>query len=367
MSKKTIGRRSTLGVLGAGLVAAPFIRPSYGQAAWPEQTSVPDILKGSGEVRIATFGGLMQEVQQKAYFEPFEKITGIKVRAFPGSDATKVKAMVETGNVEWDMAQLSRGSIMNLQKRGDYFEKIDYDIVDPGVEAQYRFEYGLEMLVWAQVLAYRTDAFKGAVPSGWADFWDIKKFPGDRAMFGTNSGGWPEMEFALMAAGVPADKLYPIDIDKALASYSKIKKDVFKWWDTGAVPIQLLTDREVTMTTVWNGRMAALQAAGVPAAVSWNQGLLKRDAWGIPKGAKNKVNAMKFVAYSTMAIPQARVCLGIPYGSVNAKSNEYIPAERLAVLPSAPDIKKQLVNYNYDWWIDNREAVIPKFNKWLLS
>ena len=38
------------------------------------------------------------------------------------------------------------------------------------------------MLVWAQVLAYRTDAFKGAVPSGWADFWDTKKFPGDRAL-----------------------------------------------------------------------------------------------------------------------------------------------------------------------------------------
>ncbi len=223
------------------------------------------------------------------------------------------------------------------------------------------------MLVWAQVLAYRTDAFKGAVPSGWADFWDTKKFPGDRALYGTNSGGWPEMEFALMAAGVPPDKLYPLDVDKALASYAKIKKDVFKWWDTGAVPIQLLTDREVTMTSVWNGRMAALQAAGVPAAISWNQGLSKRDAWGIPKGAKNKVNAMKFVAYSTMAIPQARVCLGIPYGSVNAKSNEYIPAERLAVLPSAPEIAKQLVPYNYDWWIENRETVIPKFNKWLLS
>ncbi len=75
-----------------------------------------------------------------------------------------------------DLAQLSRGSIMNLQKRGDYFEKIDYDIVDPGVEKQFRFEYGLEMLIWAQVLAYRTDAFKGAAPSGWADFWDTKKF-----------------------------------------------------------------------------------------------------------------------------------------------------------------------------------------------
>ena len=40
------GRRATLGLLGAGL-AAPFIRPSLAQAAWPEQTTIPDILKGS--------------------------------------------------------------------------------------------------------------------------------------------------------------------------------------------------------------------------------------------------------------------------------------------------------------------------------
>jgi putative spermidine/putrescine transport system substrate-binding protein len=142
---------------------------------------------------------------------------------------------------------------------------------------------------------------------------------------------------------------------------------VVKWWETGAVPPQLLTDREVVMTTVWNGRMAALQEAGVPAAISWSQGLLKRDAWGIPKGAKNKTNAMKFAAYSTMAIPQARVALGIPYGTVNAKSNEYLSPERLRVLPSAPAIKEQLVRYDYDWWIDNADAVIARFNKWLLS
>lgn len=363
---RKLSRRAALRLLGAGL-AAPFIRPSFAQAAWPEVTSIPDALKGSGEVRIATYGGTMQEAQQKAYFEPFEKLSGIKVRPIPGASPTKAKAMVDTKNVEWDLAQLSRGSIMNLQKTGDYFEKIDYSLVDDGVGKEYRFEYGLEMLVWAQVLAYRTDLFKGAVPQGWADFWDTKKFPGDRAMYGTTSGGWPEMEFALMAAGVPPDKLYPLDIDKALASYSKIKKDVVKWWDTGAVPTQLLTDREVAMTTVWNGRMAAIQAAGVPAAISWKQGLSKRDAWGIPKGARNKANAMKFVAYSTMAIPQARIAFAIPYGSVNEGSNKYIPPERQAVLPSSPEIKKQLVNYNYDWWIANREVVIPKFNKWLLS
>jgi len=365
-SPPRFSRRAVLGLVGAGL-AAPFIRPSRADTPWPEQNSIPDSLKGSGEVRIATFGGTMQETQAKAYFEPFEKLSGITVRAFPGSSPAKIKAMVETGSVDWDMAQLSRGSILNLQKHGDYFERIDYGLVDDGVGPEYRFEYGLEMLVWSQVMAYRTDAFKGAPPRGWADFWDAEKFPGDRAMVGTGAGGWPELEFALMASGVPPDRLYPLDIDKAFASYDKIKKSVVKWWDTGAVPIQLLTDREVALTTVWNGRMAALQAAGVPAAISWSQGLLKRDAWGIPKGAKNQANAMKFAAYSTMAIPQARVALGIPYGTVNAKSDEFIPPDRMEVLPSAPAIKAQLVRYDYDWWIDNADAVIARFNKWLLS
>jgi putative spermidine/putrescine transport system substrate-binding protein len=68
-----------------------------------------------------------------------------------------------------------------------------------------------------------------------------------------------------------------------------------------------------------------------------------------------------------MAIPQARISLGIPYGSVNVGSNQYIPDERQKVLPSSPAIKSQLLTYNYDWWIENREKVTGRFNKWLLG
>lgn len=361
-----ISRRRAVSLIAAGL-AAPFVsRWAGAQSAWPEQTSVPDLLKGSGEVRIATWGGALQEAEQKAYFEPFEKLTGIKVRALPGADQAKVKAMVETGNVEWDIVQLSNGSIMNLMKSGDYFERIDYSLVDDGVGKEYRFEYGLEMLVWASVMAYRTDAFNGAAPASWADFWDTSKFPGGRALYGIGSEH-PELEFALMAAGVPADKLYPLDIDRALASYEKIRKSVTKWWTTGAQPPQMLTDREVVMTTVWNGRMAALQEQGVPATICWNQGMARRDGWGVPKGAKNKTNAMKFIAYSTMAIPQARFALSIPYGPVNDGAFKYIPPERMALLPSAPEIKKKLVPYDYDWWIANQDMAVAKFNRWLLG
>ena len=114
--------------------------------------------------------------------------------------------------------------------------------------------------------------------------------------------------------------------------------------------------------------MEALQAAGVPAAISWSQGLLKRDAWGIPKGAKNKVNAMKFAAYSTMAIPQARIALRHPLRLGQQRVERVHPARRgWRCCRARPTIKSQLINYNYDWWIDNRDTVITRFNKWLLS
>ena len=361
----------TLGAAALGAVAgaSPFAayRALAQGAPLPEIPPIPEALKGSGELRIANYGGTMQEAQRRAYFEPFEKMTGIKVRDFAGADLNKVKAMVETGNVEWDIVQLSQGSVKNLMKRGDYFEKIDYDLVDTAnIDPVYRSDYALDMLVWAEVLAYRTDAFKGAVPVGWKDFWDTKKFPGDRALDGAGPGN-PELEFAVMAAGVDPAQVYPIDINRAFASYDRVKADVVKWWETGAVPVQLLTDREVVLTSVWNGRMAALQAAGVPAAISWDQGLLKRDAWAIPKNAPNKVNAQKFAAFSTMAVPQARVSSLIPYGSVNAKSAEYIAPTQLALLPSSPEIKSKLVPYNYDWWSEHRDEVVGRWNKWVLA
>ncbi len=362
----SLGRRNLL-ALGAVGATIPFWRALAEGISLPDFPPIPEKLKGTGEVRVANYGGTMQEAQRKAYFQPFEAMGGITVRDFAGADLNKVKAMVDTGNVEWDVVQLSQGSVANLRKHGDYFEKIDYDLIDTAnIDPAYRSDYAQDMLVWSEAMAYRTDAFNGAVPVGWKDFWNLKKFPGDRALGGAGPSS-PELEFAMMAAGMAPDQVYPIDIDKAFASYDKVKSSVVKWWETGAVPVQLLTDKEVVLTSVWNGRMAALQAAGVPAAISWDQGLLKRDCWAVPKGSPNKANAMKFIAFSTMAVPQARLSSLIPYGSVNSKSPEFIAPKQLAVLPSAPEIKSKLVPYNYAWWAENRDAVVARWNKWILA
>jgi len=68
-----------------------------------------------------------------------------------------------------------------------------------------------------------------------------------------------------------------------------------------------------------------------------------------------------------MPVPQARLSMLIPYGFVNNAAAEVLPAERLKVLPTAPAIKKDMFNYNSQWWSDNRDKVIEKWSSWLLQ
>ena len=121
------------------------------------------------------------------------------------------------------------------------------------------------------------------------------------------------------------------------------------------------------MAVAWNGRVAAIQATGAPVEVGWRQGALRTDAWAVPKGAANRDNAMKFTAFITMPVPQARLSMLIPYGFVNDAAAEYIPAERLKTLPTAPEIKKQMFIYSSQWWADNRDKVLEKWAAWVLQ
>ena len=66
------------------------------------------------------------------------------------------------------------------------------------------------------VMSWNTKNVKPAqVPQTWAELWDMKRFSGQRGFW---KQPYQTMELALMADGVPMDKLYPIDVDRALKS-----------------------------------------------------------------------------------------------------------------------------------------------------
>ncbi|MCD6028195.1 MAG: transporter substrate-binding protein, partial [Thermomicrobiales bacterium] len=216
------------------------------------------------------------------------------------------------------------------------------------------------------VIGYRTDAYPEG-PQGQADFWDVEAFPGGRSTEGGTGGLVPFLEAALIADGVSKDEVYPIDIERAYASLAKIKPNVVRFWEAGAQPAQMLTDNEAQMVHSWNGRTHAIIQEGAPVAVQWNEAMLATDVWAIPKGAANAENAQKFAAFITLPVSQARLSYLIPYGSVNSASVELMTEEQLESLPTAPAYLEKMFIRNIDWWVENREAVLDRWNEWILE
>ncbi len=335
--------------------------------ALPEFEEIPENLKGSGEVRVQSWGGAFQDAQREAYFAPFQELSGITVIESEGPDISKIKAMVDTGNVEQDVVQVDRSNVILLEKEGDYWEEIDYSLFDTDhIPEVHRYKYSVDMLPYGTVIGSRTDVFPEG-PQGQADFWDLETFPGGRATEGGTGGLVPFLEAALIADGVPKDEVYPIDIERAYASLSKIRADVVRFWEAGAQPAQMLTDNEAVMVHSWNGRMHAIQLEGAPVAVQWNEAMLATDVWAIPKGAANAENAQKFAAFITLPVSQARLSYLIPYGSVNSLSVDLMTPEQLESLPTAPAYLEKMFIRNIDWWVENREAVLARWNEWILE
>ena len=158
------------------------------------------------QITVVNFGGANANAQKKAYYEPFEKATGTKVIAVEyNGEQAKIKAMVETKKVTWDVVEVESPDAARGCDEG-LFEKMDYSKLG-GKESFLPAavsECGVGVFVWSTVMAWNGDKLKDG-PKTWADFWDTKKFPGKRGM---RKGARYNLEFALMADGVKAADVY---------------------------------------------------------------------------------------------------------------------------------------------------------------
>lgn len=317
------------------------------------------------ELVIASWGGALNDAQRSAYFKPFEEKYGVKIKEVTPVDYAKLKAMVSSGKVEWDLVDADSDFVPRGMKQ-NLLEKLDFNVIDKtDLEPSLVTDYSVGAELFAYVIAFNTDAYaKDTQPKSWSEFWDVSKFPGKRALW-----KWPigTLEIALLADGVTPDKMYPLDVDRALKSLDKIKKDVQVWWSTGSQPAQLLTDKEVVLGAAWNGRITAAQKQGAKIDVDFGQSILLGDSWVVPKGAPHKDLAMKFISFATSPETQAAFAKNIPYGPVNKKAFDSLDDATKASLASSPDKRAKQMLINMDWWAENFDSVNQKFNDWLLK
>lgn len=345
MTRRVFGRASGLAIaaLAAMSVAAP-------DRAAAQQT-----------LTISSWGGAYQKAQREAWFNIVEKELGITIKEDTTSGIADVRAQVASGRPTWDIVQQANYSCALLDKEGNT-EKLDPAVVNvEGIPSSMKGPGWISNLVYSAALAWNDAKYKDKKPSGWADLWDLKTFPGGRTM---RRSPVYNLEAALIADGVPMDKLYPLDADRAFKKLKEIRKNVTVWWASGAQSAQVLKDGDVDMAVIWNGRAQDLAKNGAPIGITFNQQMLLTDCWVVPKGARNKDLAMKAIQIMSRPDVQARIALFINYGPANAKAFDtgIIKPEVAKMLPSAPENAKKGFVLDANFWAANLDVLTKRFD-----
>ena len=321
-------------------------------------------------ITVVSWGGTYGKAQDRALFTDASNHSGIAINRESGASMTKTCLQVQSGSVTWDLVVTGSGEAAAAAADG-CLEKIDYSVVDvsdfyPGLYT----DYCVGSDVFATVMAWNTDKYgepgSPGAPSSWADFWDVKKFPGTRAYRANNVDG--ALEPALMADGVPPEKVYevlatPEGKRRAINKIRELKPHIAVFWGSGAQQAQLMKDAEVDMSTGWNGRFDNAKKDGAKVGYTFNQALLDYDCFAMPKGAPNKEVAMRFLAEVSKPQYQANLPFYITYGPTNRKAYEMTkaPKELIESLPSHPKNVPLMLPVSLDWYAKHKNEALELY------
>lgn len=315
------------------------------------------------QITFVSQGGSYQEAQTKAILDPAAKRLNITIKQDSVPDAWPlVKAQGDAGKPVWDVIDTPPSNCLRGGREG-LIEPLDLARIPNAAKMPeaYRTPYSVAYEFYSSVIGYNNRSLKKA-PQTWADFWNVKDFPGTRALRNDPMG---TLEAALLSDGVPRDKLYPLDVNRAYKRLEQIKPDIAVWWSSGGQSAQLLSDGEVDMLMIWNGRVSAVRKDNPDVDFTFNDGILQNTQLCILKNAPNYATAVKFVNEAISPDLQANLPLYIDYGPGNPAAFETgkLSTERARQLPSAPDNAARQALLSEEWW--SSAAGIAAKDRWL--
>lgn len=310
------------------------------------------------------FGGPTQEAETKAWLEPFmEEHPNIKV-IYDFTDYAKLQAMVQSENVTWNV--VSVGNDFGLESHEHLLTRIDCNIVPCDELQPEKYPttgYRVPEDVSGLALGYNTEDLGGRVPQGWADFFDVEKFPGKRVMV-ANLAAFP-MEMALVGDGVDPANLYPLDIDRALRKIESLGDNLILTADFQECA-ELVGTGDAVMGYCFSGRFVDARSDGAPIEIQWNQNVLAPAYLVVPKGANNVRESMQLVAFALSAERNADFSDYIPYGPPNVNALDNVDASVREDLPTTYQTPAYSPIFTDDlWWDANRAEVTERWEEFL--
>jgi putative spermidine/putrescine transport system substrate-binding protein len=321
------------------------------------------------DLTVVSFGGSLQDAVRNAFITPFTKDTNIPVKedTYDGS-LSKISSQVQAKSVLWDVVDVESDVLAQGCQEG-FLEKLD--IAKIGNKRDYMSAAvneptcGIGYLAGAMTLTYDGAKLPDG-PKTWADFWDVKKFPGKRGM--RFDPKWT-LELALLADGVPVKDVYhaleaPGGIDRAFKKLDELKPYI-AWWKLGAESIQLLASGEVSMVAAYNGRVvAANRGEGRKFKMAWDAGAIYfMDYLALVKGSPKESEALQFIKFAMSPGPQAAFPTYVGYAPTNLLAFDKIANDIKADLPSEQNLRDAVVR-NDQFWLDHGEELKQRFNVW---
>ncbi len=343
-----ISRRDFSRAAGLLLAAPAALRPGSGRA-------------DANQLVLVNWGGDALKAYDKAYGQPFRKETGITIRE-DGSGPTEgaITAQAKSGKVTWDLLDIDPFSAITLGAKG-YLAPIDYGVVDKSkFRAGFGWPYAASTYFFSYVIAYDAQKFGSNPPKGMADFFDVKTFPGKRSMYKWGVSSW---EAALLADGVPRDKLYPLDMARAEAKLKAFKPNVVSFWGGGAESQTVLLDGEASMAIIWNTRGKLIEeASNGQIKFIWNEGLLSPGALAIMKSTSERAtNANKFIASTQDPKRQLVMFDMLGQGPANPAADALIPADQARYNCVAPDNMAKQIPLDMEWYAANYSRALDRY------
>lgn len=311
---------------------------------------------------IVNWGGIANDGFGRFYGEPFmaDNAGWRVVQDSTGPSAGRIRSMVESGRVTWDLCDSSASS-SNLLGRQNLVTKIDYsivkreDVIGPG----FALEFGAAPYSFSSVLAYDSAKFPQGGPTSWADFWDLRRFPGTRLMRRDALGS---LDAAQMALGKDPANLYPLDVRACLRKVQELRRNAV-YWNSGSESEQFLRTGEAVMGQIWHTRASVLEReTNGRIKFIWPQGLLQAGIFVIPRGNAGGEMAQRLLA-SMLAKPEPQVgLLGfLGNGPTNPRAAALVPAELRRFNPTDPENARVQVVLDGNWWGQNYQQANADF------
>ena len=347
LSRRTFLQRSGV---AAGTLALSAASPRLAGAA-------------GGSVVYSGFGGIYEQGIRQAVLTPFQQQMGIQVEVTTGSSSiAKIRAMVAAKRTEWDIIDATGPAFGQLLTE-NLLQKLDLSVIKTAdlASPKYVGPYGVAIYAYSHNIFWNTKAFAGPLNS-WADMWNVAKFPGKR---GFQSVPWYTLEVALAADGVPIDKLYPLDVDRAFRSLDRIKANA-AFLDLNTLT-NLVAQQEIVTGDLNLARVQKLIKDGVPLAYNWKEALVDVERWPILVGAPNPAQANQLINFALQPERQLQILKILGYSPTSKAAIARIDPEQAKDLPGTPATAPNSFYLDPEWWAQNGKPVEKRFQEWLLT